>query len=141
LELLLQPSFDLLLEPFGAIGVEQHVAAGEQSLHILVAQRLERRLEFGALDRPLAQIDAPQECGIARHLDLPFGWMVSPRFSISTNSAIFLARPASVFILCVRNPRAKRFCALSLRNISSALGSASIAASRSAGNWSWVKPP
>jgi hypothetical protein len=67
--------------------------------------------------------------------------MVSPRLSISTNSAIFLARPASVFILWVRKASAKRFCWVSLPNKARASGSASMAASRSAGNSSPLKSP
>src|SRR4029079_4998591 len=63
----------------------------------------------------------------------PCGWIVSPRLSIATNVSIFFFRPASVFMLWVRNTSAKRFCAVSFANIAFALGSASMAAFRSAG--------
>jgi hypothetical protein len=47
--------------------------------------------------------------GHERRLTVAWGAIVSPRSSISTSSAIFLARPAAVFMLFVRKARRKRF--------------------------------
>ena len=59
--------------------------------------------------------------------------MVSPRASIATSDAIFLARPAGVFMLFVRKASANRFRRPSVWNVFRARGSASIAARRSSG--------
>ena len=47
--------------------------------------------------------------------------MVSPRASIATSEAIFLARPAEVFMLFVRKASAKRFRRPSVWNVLRAL--------------------
>ena len=52
---------------------------------------------------------------------------------MATKDSIFLRRPLSVFMFWVRKASAKRFWALSLSNMRRALGSASMAACRSAG--------
>ena len=62
------------------------------------------------------------------------GTIVSPRASIATSAAIFLARPAGVFMLLVRNASAKRFCRPSVRKVLRARGLASMAARRSVGD-------
>src|SRR4029079_14929387 len=66
----------------------------------------------------------------------PFGAIVSPRANIATNSAIFLARPAGVFMLFVRKASAERFWRLGVASVFRARGLASIAARRSAGRLS-----
>src|SRR5262245_58319728 len=63
---------------------------------------------------------------------------VSPRASMATSSAFFLARPAGVFIALMRNARAKRFCLLRVRKVRRARGFASMAARRSTGTVSSV---
>jgi hypothetical protein len=59
--------------------------------------------------------------------------MVSRRASIATSDAIFLARPAGVFMPLVRKASAKRFWRPSAWNVLRARGTASIAARRSSG--------
>src|SRR5258707_979744 len=61
------------------------------------------------------------------------GTMVSPRASIATRDAIFLARPAGVFMLLVRNASENRFRRPRVANVLRARGFASIAARRSSG--------
>ena len=57
------------------------------------------------------------------------GWIVSPRASIATSAAIFLARPSGVLIALVRNASENRFCLLSVAKVFRARGLASMAVS------------
>lgn len=62
-----------------------------------------------------------------------WGWIASPRASIETSAAIFLAFPAGVFMLFVRNVRANKFVRFNDWNVLSARGLALIARSKSSG--------
>src|SRR5690606_34750308 len=92
-----------------------HIAAGQYGLDLAETHCGQTGDKIGHPDLSLAQIDAAQKRQIAAHDGRFCGWMVSPRASMSTKPAIFLARAAGVLRLMTRKVRAKRFCALSPR--------------------------
>ena len=124
-----RPDTDPLLGQCHRLRLECRLAAAQRESGLQVLQGIREPVDVSGV--------LHSDFRVGRFLDklqrVRSGTMVSPRASMATSSAIFLARPAGVFMLLVRNASANRFSGRACGTSRRARGLASIAARRSPG--------